>query len=110
MKKTNGSKLRHIVLFSFKDNTPAETIAQIIEAFCELPQKIAEISEFEWGVNNSPEKLNQGLTHCFTLTFNDEESRDRYLPHPAHKAFGKLVQKHLDNVLVFDYWNTTIVS
>ena len=69
-------------------------------------QKIDEILAFEWGTNSSPENLDQGFTHCFTLTFSDEECRNRYLPHPAHKAFGELVEKHLDNVLVFDYWTT----
>jgi hypothetical protein len=54
--------------------------------------------------NNSPENLNQGLTHCFFLSFESERDRDAYLPHPAHKEFGKLLGPYLDKVVVVDYW------
>ena len=74
------------------------------EAFRALPSKIKEIKGFEWGINNSPEKLNEGLTHCFFLTFDSEKGRDIYLPHPAHKAFGAILKPYLDKVVVVDYW------
>ena len=73
-------------------------------AFVALPSKIAEIKDFEWGLNNSPEGLDKGFTHCFFLTFDSEEGRAVYLPHPAHKAFGKVLGPHLEDVLVLDYW------
>ena len=62
------------------------------------------IKDFEWGLNNSPEGLNKGLTHCFFVTFDTEEGRAAYLPHPAHKAFVSLLGAHLEDVLVLDYW------
>lgn len=105
MAQTSSDKvLRHVVLFKFKDGTtPAQ--AKIVEdAFRKLPTQIKEIKGYEWGTNNSPEGLAQGFTHCFFLTFNSEEDRAVYLPHPDHKAFGKVLSPYLDKVLVVDYW------
>lgn len=98
------SVLRHVVLFGFKQSSTPEDIARVVDAFKALPSQISEIKGFEWGTNNSPENLNQGLTHAFTLTFHSEADRDAYLPHPAHKAFGDIVGSSLDKVTVVDYW------
>jgi hypothetical protein len=99
-----SSKLRHVVMFKFKDESTDEEIQSVVDAFVNLPNEIPEIKGFEWGINNSPEGLNDGLTHCFTLTFDNEEGRAVYLPHPAHKAFGGILGPHLDKVTVLDYW------
>jgi hypothetical protein len=96
--------LRHVVLFKFKDSTTTAEVKMIEDAFMKLPSEIKEIKALEWGINNSPETHSQGFTHCFFVTFNDEAGRAVYLPHPAHKAFGKILGPHLDKVLVVDYW------
>lgn len=98
------SVLRHVVLFGFKETSSPEDVQMIVDAFKALPSKISEIKGFEWGVNSSPEGLNQGLTHAFTLTFHSDADRDAYLPHPAHKEFGQILGPHLDKVTVLDYW------
>jgi hypothetical protein len=101
----NESKmLRHVVLFKFKDNATPGQVKQVEDAFKALPSAIKEIKDFEWGTNNSPENLNQGLTHCFFLSFESEKDRDVYLPHPAHKKFGDVLTPYLDKVVVVDYW------
>ncbi len=97
-------ELRHVVMFKFKDSSTAADIASVEQAFRDLPKKIKAIKRFEFGTNNSPENLNQGFTHCFLLTFKSEADRAIYLPHPDHKAFGKILGPHLDKVLVIDYW------
>ena len=97
-------QLRHIVLFKFKKEATSEAIKNIENAFIALPSKINTINDFEWGLNNSTEGLNKGLTHCFLVTFDSEEDRAAYLPHPAHKAFTTLLGPHLEDVLVLDYW------
>ncbi len=98
--------LRHVVLFSFKEGTPEASLAEIVGAFKALPSKIPQIRSFEWGLNNSPEGLNKGFTHCFTLTFASEDDRAIYLPHPDHKKFGEVLGPHLADVLVVDYWTS----
>lgn len=96
--------LRHVVLFKFKDEAKPEQIKAVEDAFKALPSKIKEIKDLEWGTNNSPEGLNEGLTHCFFVTFASEEDRAAYLPHPDHKAFGAVLSPILDKVVVVDYW------
>ncbi len=100
----NKKQLRHVVLFKFKESATAEDIAKIEQTFAALPGKIPQIKSYEWGTNNSPEGLDKGFTHCFFLTFDSEEDRAIYLPHPDHKAFGGELGPHLDDVLVLDYW------
>ncbi|WP_314513318.1 Dabb family protein [Xanthocytophaga agilis] len=103
--KKNPKVLRHVVLFKFKDSTTPEQIKEVEKAFTTLANKIKEIKGLEFGLNNSPEGLNQGFTHCFLLTFDSEKDRDAYLPHPAHKEFGeKYVKPYLEKACVVDYW------
>jgi len=96
--------LRHIVLFKFKENTSEEELALIEKTFAELPSKISQIVDFEWGTNNSPEGLDKGFTHSFFVSFRSEEDRGVYLPHPDHKAFVEIASPHIEDVLVLDYW------
>lgn len=102
--KDKQKLLRHVVLFGWKEGTDSTDIKKIIEAFKKLPSQISQIKTFEWGTNNSPENLNQGLTHCFFVTFSSEKDRDAYLVHPAHKAFVDLLKPAPDKVTVLDYW------
>jgi hypothetical protein len=99
-------QLRHVVLFKFKDSCTAHQVTQIEQAFAALPKQIPNlIKSFEYGVNNSPEGLTQGLTHCFLVTFATEKDRDAYLPHPAHQAFvNNFAKPFVDKVTVLDYW------
>ena len=98
------SRLRHIVLFQFKDDTSLETVQRLEQAFIKLKEKIPFIQAFEWGHNVSPEGLNQGFTHCFLVTFKNEEDRDAYLPHESHQAFVSELSPHLLKACVLDYW------
>lgn len=96
--------LRHVVLFKFKDSATPAQVKEVEDAFRKLPSKIKEVKGFEWGTNNSPEGLAQGFTHVFFVSFESEAAREIYLPHPDHKAFVKVLEPHLDKVLVVDYW------
>jgi hypothetical protein len=102
-KKMKTNSVQHIVLFKFKPETTPEKVKEIVAAFEALPSKISQIKDFKWGTNNSPEKLDKGLTHAFILTFDSEKDRDAYLPHPAHKAFGGVVGAWLADVTVVDF-------
>ena len=103
--KTNGKMLRHVVLFKFKESSSPEDIKRVEDAFRAIPTKIKEVKAFEWGTNNSPESLNEGLTHCFLVTFASEKDREVYLPHPEHMAFVDILKPHLDKAVVVDYWS-----
>ena len=103
-KKESPKVLRHVVMFKFKDSASAADVKNVEDAFAALSGKIKLIKDFEWGTNNSPENLNQGLTHCFFVTFSSEKDRNEYLVHPDHKAFVEILGPHLDKVTVLDYW------
>jgi hypothetical protein len=100
----SGKLLRHVVLFQFKESSPAEEVQKVVEAFGKLPSQIPQIASYEYGTNNSPEGLADGFTHCFLVTFKSEKDREVYLPHPAHTAFVEVLKPHLEKVLVVDYW------
>jgi hypothetical protein len=102
--KSSTKMLRHVVLFKFKDTSSTQDVKVVEDAFVALRGKIKLIKDFEWGVNSSPENLNQGLTHCFFASFSNEKDRDDYLVHPDHKAFVEILLPHLDKVTVVDYW------
>lgn len=99
-----AKQLKHAVFFKFKDDASSEAVKEVVDAFAALPNKIDTIKEFEWGKNNSPEKHDHGFTHCFMLTFDSDEGRAAYLPHPDHQAFGELLKPALDKVRVLDFW------
>ncbi|MEM8671170.1 MAG: Dabb family protein [Planctomycetota bacterium] len=97
-------ELMHAVFFKFKDDADPAAVKEVEEAFAALPNKIDAVKAFEWGMNNSPEGKNDGFTHAFMLTFDSEDGRKAYLPHPDHQAFVKVLEPVLDKVRVLDFW------
>jgi hypothetical protein len=97
--------LYHVVAIKFKPDAKPEQIKAVETAFGELKTKIPGITSLNWGTNVSPEQKNKGFTHCFVLTFATEKDRDAYLPHPEHKAFGKVLGPIVGDVLVIDFWS-----
>jgi hypothetical protein len=101
---TASTTLRHVVLFAFKESATVAQIDAVVADFGRLKELIPGITAYEWGTNVSPEGLNQGFTHCFTLSFASEEDRNGYLLHAAHQAFVDTLGACLEKSLVVDYW------
>lgn len=101
--ESKGGDFRHIVLFKFKDEATPEQVEAVEKAFGELPSKIDTIVDYEWGLSESLEQRNEGLTHCFFVTFADKAGLQTYIPHPAHLEFKKVLLPILERSLVFDY-------
>jgi len=99
-----GKKLRHVVMYKFKESATPAQVQEVIETFAALPSKIDTIVDFERGTNVSPEGKSDGFTHVFVVTFRDEKGRDAYLVHPAHQAYVNVVKDRREKVVVFDYW------
>ncbi len=93
----------HVVHFKFKAAATPAQIAQVEKDFAELKAKIDVVQSLEWGTDVSPEKLGDGFTHCWVLTFKNEKDRDAYLVHPAHKAFVTTLGAVLEKPLVVDF-------
>lgn len=101
----NKQLLRHVVLFKFNEQTTPEDITKLENEFRTLATvKVSEVKDYEWGTNVSKENHDRGLTHCFVLTFANEQDRDVYLVHPDHMAFVGLVKPHLADFVVVDFW------
>lgn len=96
--------LRHAVFFRFKEDASPDAIQLIEKQFAALPSKISAIKAYEWGTNNSPEKHDDGFTHCFMVTFGSDEDRSVYLPHADHKAFVEVLKPSLDAPRVLDFF------
>jgi hypothetical protein len=91
----------------------ADDIDAVRDAFLRIPHQIRGVSRVEWGVNDSPEALSAGFTHCVLMTFENERARQRYLPHPAHRALQARLRPVLQQIMVLDFTpqpETTTVS
>lgn len=98
------TQLRHLVLYKFKPEITPAQVQEVIDAFAALPSKIDTIVSLEHGPNVSTEGKSDGLTYGFLVTFADTAGRDKYLKHPAHDAYVKVVKDRREKVIVFDYW------
>jgi len=92
------SKVKHVVLLKFKSSAK-EKIDEAMAALASLKEKIPGLLDFSGGRNTSQEGLSKGFTHGFVMTFEDEASRDAYLPHPEHEKVKELVFGLLDGGL-----------
>jgi hypothetical protein len=93
----------HIVHFKFKSDAKPEDVKKVETEFAALKGKIKEVETLTWGTNSSPEKLDDGFTHCWVVTFKNEKARDAYLVHPAHQAFVDVLKPVLEKPLVVDF-------
>lgn len=100
---SESETLRHIVLLRFKNGTSITKTEEIVQRFVRLEEQIDEVDAIEWGINNSSEGLDDGLTHCFNLSFSNTSNRNAYLIHPHHLAFSKWIKVFIDRIIVFDY-------
>jgi hypothetical protein len=80
--------IRHTVLLKVRSDVTESEIANVFAALKSLQQEIPGILTISTGKDNSPEGLQRGHTHGFTVDFDSAASRDAYLPHPAHQKVG----------------------
>ena len=102
--QTTKKELKHVVLFTFKASSSKASVDSVVKAFNHLYGTVPQVKNMEWGLNMSPEHLDQGFTHCFSLTFSNEKDLADYQLHPAHKAFQTILKPHMEKVFVVDYF------
>lgn len=98
-----GGEFRHAVFFKFKSSATPEQVKEIEGDFVRMSKQVPTITGFEWGTSESVEKLNDGFTHCFFVTFKDKAGLEAYLPSEPHKAFVAKLQGVVEKAFVFDY-------
>ncbi|SMD44873.1 Stress responsive A/B Barrel Domain [Aquiflexum balticum DSM 16537] len=94
--------VRHFGVFKFKKNISMEEIDECFLSMNKMVGQIPGLLDMEYGPYNGNEGLNEDFTHGFIMTFDSEESRDEYLPHPIHEEVKLLVVPKLEKVIVFD--------
>ncbi|MFG0288358.1 MAG: Dabb family protein [Rhodopirellula sp. JB044] len=104
VENNNTQVLRHVVAFRFKADVSDARIQQAVQDFRGLAELIPEIKRFEGGKNLSTMSKNKEFTHWFVLTFDNEEARDIYLPHPDHMRVVEKNKPLLADLLVAEYW------
>lgn len=100
--------IRHILLIKFKKTAEAFQIEELRELFEMMPNKINGVLSVEWGLNDSPENLNQDFTHSVVMTFANEQGRQEYLTHPEHDALKEVFEPLLEDIIVFDYQTNSV--
>jgi hypothetical protein len=96
--------IRHIVLLKARSEVPDAHIAAIFADLhaLDLPGILAIHS----GRSESPEQIERGYLHGFTVDFADWDALATYQAHPDHKRVGAALvaaaQGGLDGILVFD--------
>jgi len=96
--------IRHIVLIKAR---PEVTDAQIEGIFADLHAlNLPGILAIHSGRSESPEKIERGYLHGFTVDFADWDALAAYQAHPDHKRVGAALvaaaQGGIDGILVFD--------
>jgi hypothetical protein len=97
--------IRHIVLIRFR---PQVSEAEIEGIFAALPRLAAKlgINHFACGRSESPEQIERGYMHGFTIDFANWEALAAYAADPDHQTFGGQLVAHaaggIEGILVFD--------
>ncbi len=96
--------IRHIVLLKAR---PEVTEAHIAAIFVDLHAlKLPGFLAIHSGRSESPEKIERGYMHGFTVDFSDWDALATYQSHPDHKRAGAALvaaaQGGIDGILVFD--------
>ena len=83
--------IRHVVLFKLRNSLRDSVASEIFNALKALQNEIPGIIAVSGGADVSPEGLQRGHTHAFTVDFTNAAARDAYLPHPAHQKVGDMI-------------------
>lgn len=93
--------LRHIVLFSFKDEVPLAERTAILDALRGLRSIVPSLRSLDVGENISPARA-QGYTHVLHETFDDRAGLEAYSTHPTHVPVAARIRAAAAQLLAVD--------
>jgi hypothetical protein len=95
------SRIRHIVCFRFKPETPESERAAFLALLYELPAQIPEILDFEAGrdVVRAPRSFDLALI----ASYADLAALDRYAKHEAHLPVIERARQLCEQIVSVDY-------
>ena len=98
--------IRHIVLVHFASDIDKAEIAALWRDLEALRDVVPGMVHVAAGRSESPEKIERGYLHGFTVDFTGWDALAAYQEHPSHQRLGaRLVtaaQGGKDGILVFD--------
>ncbi|CAK7200407.1 hypothetical protein SEUCBS139899_003102 [Sporothrix eucalyptigena] len=103
----------HTVLFQFKEDADPEKVKATCEHFLSLKTRCIHptsqapyLVSLKGGKDNSPEGLQNGITHGFVAEFASVEDRDYYVKtDPTHQEFVKTLDGLVVKAIVVDFVN-----
>jgi len=98
--------IRHIVLLKARPGVSEAEIAAIFADLHRIKGKLPGVLAIHSGRSESPEQIERGYLHGFTVDFTDWQALAAYQSHPDHKRVGAALvgaaQDGIDGLLVFD--------
>lgn len=98
--------IRHIVLIRFRPGVGEDAIAAIFADLAGIRDKVPGVLAIHAGRSESPERIERGYLHGFTVDFAGWDALAAYQAHPDHRSVGAALvaqaQGGLDGILVFD--------
>jgi hypothetical protein len=98
--------IRHIVLLKARPEVTEDHIASIFADLHAIRDKLPGILAIHAGRSESPEQIERGYLHGFTVDFTNWDALAAYQVHPDHKRVGAALvaaaQGGIDGILVFD--------
>jgi hypothetical protein len=102
--KQENSMLNHIVLMKFKPSVEESDIRIIEDLLDDLPNKIVEIHQYEFGRNIIPSE--RSYDFALVSLFANPESLQRYQKHPDHVAVAHKLSRMCENIITVDFTGT----
>lgn len=98
--------IRHIVLINFRPDVTKAAIDRIFDDLTGIRQHLPGMGRFVAGHSESPEKLERGFMHGFTVDFVGWDALAAYQELAEHRRIGDTIvaaaQGGIDGILVFD--------
>jgi hypothetical protein len=98
--------IRHIVLVKVRPEVAEAEIAAIFADLAAIKERLPGVLAVHSGRSESPEKIERGYLHGFTVDFTDWAALAAYQDHPEHRRVGAAlvaaVVGGIDGILVFD--------
>jgi hypothetical protein len=98
--------IRHIVLLKARPEVSDDHIDAIFADLHTIRDKLPGVLAIQSGRSESPERIERGYLHGFTVDFTDWQALAAYQADPDHQRVGAALvaaaQGGLDGILVFD--------
>jgi Stress responsive A/B Barrel Domain len=95
-------QILHVVLVQWRDDLAEDARRQVSASARHMVGRIPGIVRLDEGPSVSPEGLEQGYDWGLVLTFDSEEARDGYIPHPVHRVLADQIGAGAERLVVFD--------